>query len=397
MPESEHPMVRCLAEHQAALDSLRAASGQLASATAPLNDEAQRIFDDVDAGATEEACEKARHEMPLSKTTDFLQARRAFENASLAGTLLPQSLLVGMVSQHDAFMERLIHWVFTSRPDLRASLKATVAYGECSRLEDLDELLQKLVDDEIHNVLRGSHIAQLAWLGELLGMRLDSDPALLARFREVVQRRHVYAHNAGRVTARYLDARRAVEPDFQPGESGLLELSPQVLDAASFTLMEIAVKLWQVVWRKAQPDELDLAEEALYRLAYNLLVFEDFDLAVCVLEFALDQPKYANENIRRKNIVNLAQAYKWRGEEERCRERLKGDWSAFEESFDLAIAVLKDDFASAERLMLRVGAHGDIVEQAFRDWPLFRRFRESEQFARAYAQLFGRSRQERVA
>jgi len=199
------------------------------------------------------------------------------------------------------------------------------------------------------------------------------------------------------MTAKYLDARRAVEPGFDGVEGDVLELSRETFHEAFFTLMEIAVKLWQVVWRKTCPEDLADAEEALYRLAYNLLVFEEFDLAMCVLEFALDQPKYANENIRRKNIVNLAQAYKWTGDEQRCRDKLRGDWSVFEESFDLAIAVLSDDFERAGRLMLRVGARGDIVEQAFNDWPLFRRFRESEQFKRVYAELYGLPSTERAA
>lgn len=36
MPESEHPMVRLMSEHLAALDSIRAAFSELAGATVPL-------------------------------------------------------------------------------------------------------------------------------------------------------------------------------------------------------------------------------------------------------------------------------------------------------------------------------------------------------------------------
>jgi hypothetical protein len=96
------------------------------------------VFEDVDqatvAAATDvtqtPSARRARHEMPVTKTTDFLQARRAYENAALAFGLLAQSLLVAMVSQHDAFTGRLIRALFALRPDLRANVKRSVCIGE---------------------------------------------------------------------------------------------------------------------------------------------------------------------------------------------------------------------------------------------------------------------------
>ncbi len=403
-PESLHPMVRIMGEHQAALDSVRATFAQVGEATVPLERAAQLAYVEADRAATESlerssgaSFGRPRHEMPFSKTTEFLVARRAFENDFLARRLLPQSLLVAMVSQHDAFMGRLIRWVFAARPDLRAKVKRSFDYGECSQAGSLKALLEKLVEDEIREVLHSSHTAQLNWLSDLLEVRLDSDPELLKRFREVVQRRHIYAHNAGVPTARYIEARRAVEPDFVGAGLVELELDPETFNAAFFTLMEIAVKLWQTVWRKTRWDEEELAEEAVYKLGYNLLVFEEFHLAVCVLEFALSYKRFKNENVRRKNIVNLAQAYKWLGDEQACQERLNEDWSAVEDSFRLAVAVLNEDFSLAERLMLSVGKSGDIVEQAFLDWPLFRRFRDTDQFKRTFAQLYGAQHHEHAA
>jgi hypothetical protein len=366
-------MIRCFSEHQAALESIRATYAELAGATAPLQDEAERVYIDVDT-PDRHAGYRARHEMPVTKTTDFLQARRAFENATLANVILPQSLLVAMVSQHDAFMG--------------GALRRSVGFGELQSMGGLDELRDRFIEEQIRDVLRQSHRAQLQWIADLLGMRIDSDPELLDRFREVVHRRHLYAHNAGIINAKYIETRAVVDPQFagKPGE--LLELSAETFEQAFSTLFEIAVKLWQATWRKALPGDQELAEEALYRLGYDLLVFDDLKAARCVLEFSLTMHHYTHENIKRKNIVNLAQAHKWLGDDAACQRTLEGDWSASEESFDLAIAVLSDDFDRAEHLMSRIGAKGDIVEQAFRDWPLFREFRRTQQFARAYAELF---------
>ena len=55
----------------------------------------------------------------------------------------------------------------------------------------------------------------------------------------------------------------------------------------------------------------------------------------------------------------------------------------------LAKAVLTGAFAEAAKLMLKLKEGGEIKKGDYRDWPLFKRFRDSEQFLMAYEQIFG--------
>lgn len=87
--------------------------------------------------------------------------------------------------------------------------------------------------------------------------------------------------------------------------------------------------------------------------------------------------------------MNYAQAYKWLGDEERCGEILASmDWSASGLEFQLAKAVLKDDYDDAVEIMRRIGSDGVVNQADYMDWPLFRRFRKEERFATVFFDIF---------
>ena len=90
-------------------------------------------------------------------------------------------------------------------------------------------------------------------------------------------------------------------------------------------------------------------------VTYDLLHEEQFGLAKALLDFAvITLKKYSSEHHRRVFIINRAQAYKWNGENALSLLAIeKEDWSACEQKFKLAVAVLKDDFAAASALMQR--------------------------------------------
>jgi len=70
----------------------------------------------------------------------------------------------------------------------------------------------------------------------------------------------------------------------------------------------------------------------------------------------------------------------------------KMDWSATLTDFKLAEAVLHKDYDKAARIMKRIGKEGELVhEYAYHDWPLFRKFRESKLFLKAYEGVYGHS------
>jgi hypothetical protein len=68
----------------------------------------------------------------------------------------------------------------------------------------------------------------------------------------------------------------------------------------------------------------------------------------------------------------------------------KHDWSATSDKFKLAISVLKEDYQKAIELMKSIGStNKHLNKDAYREWPLFRQFRKTDEFKKAYLEIFG--------
>ena len=79
-----------------------------------------------------------------------------------------------------------------------------------------------------------------------------------------------------------------------------------------------------------------------------------------------------------------------RGDEETARRLLgKEDFSALNDRFKLAAAVLADDDSTAYKLMRKIGKDGGIPLGHYREWPLFRPFRNKPEFDEVVFEIFG--------
>ena len=88
-------------------------------------------------------------------------------------------------------------------------------------------------------------------------------------------------------------------------------------------------------------------------------------------------------------VVNLAQAYKWKGDEVAVEKTLRRvDWSPCGHVFQIAVAVLRNDFHAAATKMAEAGPNV-IAPGHYRDWPLFKEFRKSPFFLDSFSKLFG--------
>jgi hypothetical protein len=174
-------------------------------------------------------------------------------------------------------------------------------------------------------------------------------------------------------------------------------VSDTYFKTAHAAILEIGVKLAHVLWRKIKPDDLKNADTSLIHITFDMLTEERYAIACTLLDFAAEViKKYASEESRRIFIVNRAQAYKWSGNQEKARQIMMGeDWSASSDVFRLAEATLLRNFKAAANLVRRIGTDGYLIsgtgpESTYRDWPLFREFRQSPEFLEAFESVFGK-------
>jgi len=336
-----------------------------------------------------------------AKTQEVRELIRQHKHLRITATFLPKSFIVTLVSQYDAFLGRLIRLLFHYQPNLLLSSEASLTYPQLVRFDSINEARDYIVEKISENVLRSSHTGQIDWLEKKLKISLRKGLDIWPKFVELTERRNLFVHTDGRMSSQYLGvcAEHGVQLPDDLQKDDFLNVSSEYFLEACDIIFEMGVKLAHVLWRKIVPDEREIADANLNVICYELLRAEQHELALTLLEFATDTiKKHSSEEIYLYMFVNRAQALKWLGADDECRELISSvDWSAKRLVFKLAYAVLSEDIDQAAVYMKKLGPTNDDIDQNdYHEWPLFRRFRESPQFLEAYKSLFEEDYQELV-
>lgn len=318
---------------------------------------------------------------------------KQIESGEISLKIVPRSLLVALVSQFDSYLGRLLRALFYLKPELLNSSEKALTLSQLMEFKSVENAKEYILEKEIETVLRKSHAEQFDWLEKKFGIHLRKGLPVWPTFIELTERRNLFVHANGVVSSQYLRVCKehnvSLDEDIQVGKE--LDVSREYFIQAYKCIYEIGVKLAQVLWRKQHPEDLLAADKHLNKVTYELLREEKNKLAVTLLDFAtLTLKKHFDGEQRRISVVNRAQAYKWVGNTEKATEIVESeDWSDTSIEFKLAQAVLKDDFVGATNLMEKIGSNGYPSKTDYKEWPLFKEFRKSEEFLKTYQELFG--------
>jgi hypothetical protein len=321
---------------------------------------------------------------------EMIRLRRDVERASAASSLVPRSFLVALVSQYDSFLGLLIETLFLSKPEILNQSDKIISFSELVGFGSVEAARDHVIEKEIESVLRKSHAEQFDWLESSFKIKLRKGLTVWPEFIEITERRNLFVHTGGQVSAQYLKICRLHDATVGADIRGKqLSVTPGYFDRAYEVVFEVGVKLAHVFWRKLKPQDRKGADRDLVTTGYNLLVEEKYSLAKTVLDFGTDLKTHSSEELRLRLVVNRAQAYKWAGQPDRAVQILEAeDFSALKEEFRLAEAVLRDDFHSALALVRVVGSSGGIKLGDYRDWPLFKEFRKIAELEAVILEVF---------
>lgn len=206
----------------------------------------------------------------------FRRRNSRVEHANTALRMIPKSFVVTLVSQFDSFLGRLIRAIYEARPELLEASERQLTYAQLVSFGDIAVAREYIVEKEVEAVLRKSHTDHFAWLEGKLNTTLRKGLDAWATFIELTERRNLFVHNDGVVTRQYIDVCRAhaveLEEGLEPGDQ--LSVAQGYFVQACDCLLEIAVKVTQVAWRRLLDEERKSADEALNNYAFTLLVHE---------------------------------------------------------------------------------------------------------------------------
>jgi hypothetical protein len=300
---------------------------------------------------------------------------------------------VSLVSQYDSFLAKLLRQIFLSKHALLNCSEKTLTLSQLLEFDSIAEARESILEKEVESVLRKSHSEQFQWMENRFDTPLRKGLGAWPNFIELTERRNLFVHSGGIVSSQYLKVcqEHGVVFKNEPKIGDALDVEPRYFKGAVDTVFEIGVKLAQVLWRKFQPDKIEQADSNLIDIGYDPLSEGNYKLAKILFDFAaVTLKKHSSDEYRRVFIVNRALAYKWNGEEKEAREIVEAeDWSATRPRFRLAEAVILDRCAEALAIMRQIGKDTEeLPKYAYKDWPLFKEFREKPEFLQVYQDIF---------
>ena len=320
---------------------------------------------------------------------NYTNTSRRLNRNRRALQIIPRSFLTSLVSHYDAFVGSVLRAALYLKPQIISSFGRQFSVKEILAFESIDAIREGVIEREVETVLRDSHEEQFKWMEKTFSclFRDESWP----RFIEVTERRNLFVHCNGIVSAQYLAvcAQHGVDcKNLKIGQE--LHVSTTYFQTAYSTIIEVGLKLAYVLWRRLKPEDILTADTSLINICLNLIRDEKYVAAQSVLDFGIGCPRFGNEESRRIMILNRAQAYKWGGDDKKNKEILAAeDWNAANEKLRLGAAVLNDDFATAVKVMNQIGHNGPPAKGDYKEWPIFKVFRTSKEFMAAYRQVFG--------
>lgn len=334
--------------------------------------------------------------MGAERIAKYWQLERRRDDAGIFSFLLPRMTVVSLISLYDAYLARVLRTVFEMRPEILNGSERQLKFADLVTFDSIHSARACIADLEVEAILRQSHTEQFEWLEKTLAIPLRKNLPAWAAFVELTERRNLFVHLDGVVNSQYLRVCGKADVVLDDGcvVGTRLHVAPEYFLSACRCVLEIGLKLNQVIWRKMLPGETEEADKSLIGVSYELLLVREFRLVEELLDFATRPPfKHASKENELYLKINLAIALKAqnKGEGDSYIKVLEDiDFSALSDLFRLANAALREDVASAVEIMRRMGPEAEKPNRLeYRTWPLFRWLRKSTEFQKAFEDIFG--------
>lgn len=330
--------------------------------------------------------------LKVEDVREYDRLKRSSTHFSNSSRLIPRHFITSLISQYDSFLSKIIRFIFTVKPEILNASEKSLMYTDLIQFKDIASAREFIIEKEIEGIIRKSHAEQFEWLRNKMQKPFNKNLESWPIFVEVTERRNLFVHCDGKVSAQYLSICKEhhckINPDIKIGDE--LHVPAEYAKEASQCIFEIGVKLSQVIWRKLCPSEVDRADKNIIRITFNLIDKGQHHIAINLLDFFTDPTiKHSSESYRLMMILNKAQAYKWINDNAKCNEIIDNeDWSASEDQFKLAVSVLKDNYEEAYDFMLKLKHDKSFHKANYKDWPLFKKMRVEQKFKDVYKKCY---------
>jgi hypothetical protein len=309
-----------------------------------------------------------------------------------AEAALPGAVLLSLVATFDSYVADMLRLAFRARPERFMNSDQKISIRDVLSMQSFDDAITKIIEDEVEGIMRGSHEDQISYIEKNFNLDIKDKYERWGQFVEIFERRNLAAHGELRVNSQYMYKCKKNGYETKNIEIGTkLPLTREYLTKTSSCLLEFGILLMFVIWRKQYQDSHNRAFKSINEIGYELIKQKYYGAASRILEFAAFRQKaHADESVMRMIIVNLANAYKNKKDEDNMKKVIESvDWSAAADPYRISIAALEEDVDRVIELMPRVSESSMVGKAGLREWAVFDWVRTDVRFVEKFRDIFG--------
>lgn len=108
--------------------------------------------------------------MNLVQFREFSKFIDSMQDIDEGMDLLPSSILLSLVATYDSIISDFMRKVLALRPDRLETHDKSITYKELFGISNLEDVKNRLIEEEVNSIMRGSHLKQAE--------HLEPDPKL---------------------------------------------------------------------------------------------------------------------------------------------------------------------------------------------------------------------------
>ena len=276
----------------------------------------------------------------LSKIIEFNNHNHA------ASTILHDTAIQQLINAWEKLLADLVNWFYKNNPD-KISNKKNISFNKLLQISDLEELKQTIIDSEIKSFLgENTTQEQIKFFDDNFKTNFKSVFNKFDQLIFIIYVRHLIVHYGGVITKEFetkIGKLKNINHSLTITRGDKIELTPEFIMDSWETIYLAGVLLVHRVAKNQTPHQIEVLDNFLNNSAFANIQKKQFASAVSILEYA-DSIHIKKTRIFWSVKINLAQTYKWQGEDEKFQKIIDAiDIEAANARFQLCVAALTGD------------------------------------------------------
>lgn len=319
-----------------------------------------------------------------------IRERKTYHHAALR--ILHETAVQQLVNAYEQLLAALLRGHIAANTS-EAARDQSITYQQLLEFGSLEEAKRHVIETQVTDFIRSKDTSeQFRYFRENVKVDVSASFPDIRLYRELVLRRHAIVHAGGVATPAYLKKLKSIGGVALPSEGAELDLTAEYVKVAWEVVYALGIVtfhlLAQTLARREQDEDAeDRADNWLNTAAVWAITERRYAAARRILSYAHSR-KLAKDSCQLMVLVNLAQTYKWQGDDQKCRQLLKErDWDATNSAFRLCVAVLREE--DVEALMVQAVKDGQLSLDSIYEWPIFQAVRRKDEFSESLKNVFG--------